>query len=188
MSDEKSITFPVHYREIKPGYRVGDDGSVWSCIERVGNGRFAHAITDEWHELKGVAFNPSGYLKVALGATDQRQVHRLVLEAFVGPCPPGMQCRHLDGNPKNNRLENLCWGTSKENHEDAARHGRFAYGERHRGAKLDGSKVIEILGQIARGDSQHAIARRFGVTQSVISRINSGRRWKHIERQNKILL
>lgn len=50
-------------------------------------------------------------------------IHRLVLEMFIGPCPDGMECRHLDGNPLNNRLDNLRWGTHLENMEDRRRHG-----------------------------------------------------------------
>lgn len=50
-------------------------------------------------------------------------VHRAVLQAFVGPCPDGMECRHLDGNPRNNYLENLAWGTPVENRADVIRHG-----------------------------------------------------------------
>lgn len=53
-----------------------------------------------------------GHLEVSLhkdGASKTFKVHRLVLETFVGPCPPGMECRHLDGNPLNNKLNNLCW-------------------------------------------------------------------------------
>jgi len=42
-------------------------------------------------------------------------VHRLVLEAFVGPCPDGMECCHNDGDRTNNRLENLRWDTHKNN-------------------------------------------------------------------------
>lgn len=51
-------------------------------------------------------------------------VHRLVLEAFVGPCPgEGFMCRHLNGNPADNRVENLAWGTALENAQDVIRHG-----------------------------------------------------------------
>lgn len=49
-------------------------------------------------------------------------VHRLVLEAFVGPRPDGMECRHLDGDPANNRLANLAWGSPVENASDRKRH------------------------------------------------------------------
>ncbi len=51
------------------------------------------------------------------------QLHRVVLEAFVGPRPEGYVCRHLDGDPSNNALENLTWGTPSENMYDKARHG-----------------------------------------------------------------
>lgn len=49
-------------------------------------------------------------------------VHRLVLESFVGPRPEGMQCLHANGDPGDNRLVNLRWGTKAENWEDAKRH------------------------------------------------------------------
>lgn len=61
---------------------------------------------------------------IAAGITRKtRYFHRLVLEAFIGPCPEGMECRHLDGDAGNNRLENLAWGTPIENGEDKVRHG-----------------------------------------------------------------
>ena len=54
-------------------------------------------------------------------------VHRLVLQAFVGPCPAGMQCRHYpDRNPGNNQVDNLRWGTGVENMQDAREHGTLA--------------------------------------------------------------
>jgi HNH endonuclease/NUMOD4 motif-containing protein len=54
------------------------------------------------------------------------QVHRLVMRAFADhPCPEGMQVRHLDGNPENNRLTNLAYGTAAENARDRDEvHGR----------------------------------------------------------------
>ena len=67
-----------------------------------------------------------GYKYIRMTSKNVREhgkVHRLVLEAFVGPRPAGMECRHLDGDPANNHLENLAWGTSKENGEDMTRHG-----------------------------------------------------------------
>lgn len=63
-----------------------------------------------------------GYLGVNLGRS--YRVHRLVLEAFVGPCPEGQEARHLNGDPADNRLENLAWGTSSENKADMIAMGR----------------------------------------------------------------
>jgi hypothetical protein len=59
-------------------------------------------------------------------------VHRLVLEAFVGPCPEGMQCRHFpDRDTRNNRLDNLSWGTPVENAADKVAHGTNNDGRKH---------------------------------------------------------
>ncbi len=70
----------------------------------------------------------SGYCGVGLYWRGKRAwplVHRLVLRAFRGKCPPGMVCRHLNGNPADNRLRNLAWGTPKQNGEDRAEHARL---------------------------------------------------------------
>jgi len=51
-------------------------------------------------------------------------VHTLVLEAFVGPCPPGEEALHADDNPANNRWpENLSWGTRSKNLADRIANG-----------------------------------------------------------------
>ena len=68
----------------------------------------------------------SGHLVVILcahGSKTTRHVHQLVLEAFTGPCPPGLESLHDDGNPARNVLANLRYGTHGENMRDAVRHG-----------------------------------------------------------------
>lgn len=52
------------------------------------------------------------------------RLHLLVLEAFVGPRSAGLEARHLDDDGDNNRLDNLCWGTRRENMLDRVRNGR----------------------------------------------------------------
>lgn len=69
---------------------------------------------------------PYGHLSVGLKRNSSRvtvRVHRLVLEAFVGPCPPGMEACHNDGDTSNNSLPNLRWDTSSANKQDMIRHG-----------------------------------------------------------------
>jgi len=105
----------LEYRDVPefPGYRVGSDGSVWS------------GKTGSWKELKGSRVGEMGYRAVLLNATTSRKVHRLVLEAFVGPCPEGMvAAHHPDPNPLNCSLSNLRWATRKENEQDKFRQGR----------------------------------------------------------------
>lgn len=70
--------------------------------------------------------DPDGHTRVVL-CRDQkmftRKVHRLVLEAFVGPCPDGMECCHNNGDPADNRLDNLRWDTLSSNAYDRVEHG-----------------------------------------------------------------
>ena len=57
------------------------------------------------------------------GRRQSRAVHHLVLLAFVGPKPGGMVTRHLNGDPGDNRLTNLVYGTQSENMYDKVAHG-----------------------------------------------------------------
>lgn len=61
------------------------------------------------------------------GVKIPRKVHRLVLEAFVGPRPDAYQGCHYDGDPTNNRLDNLRWDTASANNKDRVRHGRHPW-------------------------------------------------------------
>lgn len=76
-------------------------------------------------ELKQTA-DKKGYKIVRLslsGKKISKRVSRLVLEAFVGPCPEGMVACHNDGDKINNHLSNLRWDTPAENNLDKVRHG-----------------------------------------------------------------
>lgn len=66
---------------------------------------------------------PQGYKTVSVDEKPVK-VHRLVLEAFIGPS--NLITRHLDGNPANNVLSNLAWGTPAENSADMRVHGTNA--------------------------------------------------------------
>lgn len=104
-----------------PGYEVSDLGRVRG-IDRVVHYRDGRTFRYQGQLLRP-AINPvSGYPHVRLKGRS-RNVHTLVLEAFVGPRPSGMECRHLNGVPGDNRLSNLRWGTSSENNQDQVAHG-----------------------------------------------------------------
>lgn len=70
---------------------------------------------------------PSGHRVAGLwrnNKTTKKYVHRLVLEAFGNPCPQGMECLHINGDPSDNRIENLRWGSRSENMMDEVVAGR----------------------------------------------------------------
>jgi hypothetical protein len=172
------------YRPIPgfPGYRVGDDGTVQSCWKQVsrGYGGGSYYVQGEtWRSLKPRR-NPQGHLSVTLrrdARSHSRWVHRLVLEAFVGPCPAGMECCHNNGDPADNRLVNLRWGTPRANRADAIAHGTIARGERNGSHKLTEAEVRTIWawkGRAAGGQ----VARGFGISHTAVRHIWTGRSWK----------
>ena len=92
-------------------YEVSDQGRIWSHV--------SERLLSPWS-------GGSDHLQVRLVSSDKAQdkyVHRLVLEAFVGPCPEGMEGCHWDDDPTNNRLENLRWDTHSANTFDKVRNG-----------------------------------------------------------------
>lgn len=108
-------------------------------------------------------------------------VHRLVLLAFVGPCPDGLVTRHLDGDAKNNAVSNLAYGTHQQNMEDRRAHGRNAFGARNSNAKLTDDLVTEIRRKCV--DSPRArrtLASRFGVSADTIRAILNRKTWRHL--------
>lgn len=106
------------------GYEVSDDGRVRSLDRWVPagpSGKSARFVTGRVLKLR--LRPPRGYPMVTLGHSDKRYVHRLVLEAFVGPCPDGMECLHRNDDPTDNRLCNLRWGTRAQNLADRVLNG-----------------------------------------------------------------
>ncbi len=112
-------------------------------------------------------------------------VHRAVLEAFVGPCPEGMQACHFpDRDPTNNRLDNLRWDTPKANSLDSLKHGTRARGDRQGSAKLDAEKVKDIRENYrhhTRDFGAKAFAAKYSVSLCTIQSVVSGRYWSHIQ-------
>lgn len=162
-----------------PNHRVGDDGSIWSRAKRGGYG----GVSVTWRRLKGTRQH-SGYLRVCLVRKRYTFVHRLVLEAFRGPCPAGEVCRHLDGDPSNNRLDNLKWGTPQENAHDRIRHGTSLRGERHSLAKLTEDLVKRIIAERRRSNRGCIeIARVLGIPwamRGAVSGVIHGATWNHV--------
>lgn len=113
---------------VEGSYEVSDLGRVRS-LDR---------ITSHGHRRRGVILKPirheRGYPMVNLWHSNVQRmqlVHRLVLLAFVGPSPDGLEARHGDGDPTNAALTNLSWGTHSENEFDKVDHGT------HRNASKD---------------------------------------------------
>ena len=143
-------------------YEVSDQGKVKSL--RSG-------------KLMKLSVANTGYMQLQLSDKHRRSVchvHRLVLEAFVGPAPIGMEGCHANGIRTDNRLSNLRWDTRKGNMADARKHGRTNRGERSPSAKLTREQVLAIRAAIG---TQREIASRFGISREQARDIRSGKRW-----------
>jgi len=150
---ERFAAIPDH-----PGYVACSDGSIYS--NRRGGWKRLSPLVDKY-----------GYMTV--GPCDKtgqhtRTVHRLIASAFHGPCPAGMQCRHIDGNKTNNRPDNLAWGTALENSRDKACHGtiRGPVGSRNHFSKL--------------GASNKEIASRFPIRERNLRLIRANKTWVRV--------
>jgi hypothetical protein len=158
-----------------PSCLVGADGSVWRKRPK------------GWLKLSPTRGSKIPYLRVVLCDDGRRwpvNVHRLVLIAFVGPCPPGLACRHLDGNPANNALKNLCWDTYSENLRDRKRHGRSpGVGAKNSQARLTEDAVREIRRRRQAGEKLNDLAAAFHVDFRTISEVARWVRWPHVDRQ-----
>jgi hypothetical protein len=134
-----------------------------------------------------------GYLRVSLATErgkDARRIHRgvhqIVCAAFHGPCPDGMQVRHLDGDKANNAPSNLCYSTVLVNNRDRIEHGTVPRGSKHGMAKLDENKVREIRSLIRLGQAGNlhypdgAIGELFNVSGSTVRLIRINRIWRHV--------
>ncbi len=115
-------------------------------IFRVQNGYYNNR-PKQWRRLKGMK-SGDGHIYARL--TDAKTgtvspsagIHRLVLMAFVGPCPNGMECCHYNDIADDNRLDNLRWDTRKNNHVDMIRHGTVS--RKITNGKLSDKQVRQI--------------------------------------------
>lgn len=155
-----------------PNYAIGDDGSVWTVMCGI--------IQKLSPSLRG----PGKYHAVTLhynGRKAQRYVHQLVLETYDTYRPDNLQCRHLDGNNQNNRVENLKWGTAWEQAQDKILHGTVNKGSRNGQSKLTEESVREIKSLLNSGSTTEQLADKFGVSGATINRVASNAIWSHVD-------
>jgi hypothetical protein len=163
-------------------YEVSSLGRVQSLPRRGGNNRVYGGRLLRPHP--GHEVNGKSYLEVGLcrGAKCvNKRVHKLVAEAFLGPCLPGQEVRHGPAGHHDNRVLNLCYGTHAENIADRARDGTFHLGSGAYNAKLDEIKVAEIRRRYANGETNcGALARNYGVARASIRHVVQRASWKHV--------
>jgi transposase len=168
-------------------YEVSDRGRVRG-VDRCGaDGR----------RVKGKLLNPNpthgGYFAVTLrksGIPKTLKVHKLVLRAFVGPCPTGMEARHFpDRDPTNNRLCNLSWASHAQNCADRSFHGTQRRGDTHGRSKISSRDLERIFDLRESGLLVREIAKQIGLSSSQVKRILTRKSWvREIENEGLSVL
>lgn len=144
-------------------YEISNKGRVKSVVRPVKRGSISGMLKERIIKPH-LAGDKTKYLCVLLsknGVKAKKKVHRLVLEAFRGPKPYAKAvARHLDDDPMNNNVENLCWGSVSENTVD-----KFLNGYTHHSRLLTDLRVEAILED---DRSQRKIAEHYNVSQKII--------------------
>lgn len=150
-------------------YMAGSDGSIWSLYNA------NHGKREEWKRLKPTFNAERGYYAVMLkisGKWKTRFVHAVILTTFEGPRLEGYECRHLDGNPLNNCLDNLRWGTPAENGEDRILHGRI---KRRRGCVTTEHEEYAVRKFAETGMPLLEVARLAEVPYTTVNKVLKGK-------------
>lgn len=157
-------------------YLVSGDGEIYSL-------RSGRTLKNQPDQL--------GYLRVVLSKDSKaytKKVHRLVAESFLEPEEDKNEVNHIDGDKTNNRVSNLEWSTRSDNMKHAHKSGlanmqHFGVGEDNQNAKLKNNEVREIKARYKKGCKQNgssALAREFGVAQSTMHDLVTGKYWRSI--------
>lgn len=149
--------------------------STYGHVKRLTSGRILSPVV-------GNHGYPSVFLYMD-GSRKQKLIHRIVLEAFVGSCPKGMECCHDDGNRQNPRLDNLRWDTRSSNTLDSVKQDTHAdaRGSLSANSKLTECDVKRIKCLLSKGHlNQQDIGKLFDVSSTLIHYIKTKKRWKHM--------
>jgi len=165
------------WKEIFDGYyEVSSFGRVKRA--KPGKGTKVGRILSPSKQRTGKPQRSGHYRKISVWRKNKKvdaYVHRMVAEAFIGPCPEGYEVNHKDGNPANNILENLEYLTVVQNKQTPYLVNKIlTSGENSHLAKLTKVDVANIRQLSRSGSSYPYIAKLFNVSTPCIHKIVRG--------------
>lgn len=164
-------------------YSISSEGNVWSEARTVRGPR--GSTRERGGRLVSASVTSNGYKTVHLWRENKRTtrtVHSLVAEVFLAPPEEGRsQVCHNNGDPLDNRVGNLRWGSPRENSADRKGHGTYICGKQVANSRLTDENVVLVRTLYAGGTwRQSDLAERFGVDQAQIGRVIAGKAWAHV--------
>lgn len=128
--------------------------------------------------------NKDGHFRVCLTKNKIRNyffIHRIVLSVYAENYNNFPVCCHGDGVPSNNRIENLRWGTVKDNSDDSRKHGTLIMGEKCKKSKLKEEDIINIRKMYKTGlYTAVELSKKYNVTSVLIDSIVNNKIWRHL--------
>ena len=136
------------------------------------------------HKMEG-AIGRDGYRHVIINKKN-RDVHRVIAEAFIPNYNNLEQINHINGIKDDNRVENLEWCTRSDNLKHAFTNGLESpmRGENNPIHKLTENDVRYIRHVYKKNDHEFgfaALARKFGVDKTTISDAAQKIHWRYID-------
>lgn len=170
-----------------PGYRVNDKGGVQTFWKQRSYDKYSGPVyyVDSDGRYLRPTIGKGGRLRYGLkninGKFKKIGAAVIVLQAFVGPKPSGMESCHFNDKAYDNRLYNLRWDTHRNNIADRTRNGGTRHGSTNNNSKLTEGQVMCIKALYVYEDSNKTrLAKRFGIHPTVIYSIIRGKTWKHV--------
>lgn len=155
-------------------YEVSSHGRVRTAFEQPAY-PIGHVLSP-WPDVYGY---PIYRLSRKGSKRRKRPAHKLVAEAFLGPCPPGHEVNHKDGIKARNHLDNLEYITHGENVLHARRNGLWKLGASRKQAVLTEQDVREIR-RLCLSLSQKRVGDLFGICQQHVSDIVRRKIWADV--------
>ena len=158
------------WKEISEKYEASDNGHI--------RNKRTKKILKEF-------IGKDGYLRTQFDGKT-RTIHRVIATAFIPRDPSRDFVNHIDGNKKNNCVDNLEWCTRSENLCHAYNTGLKSrpIGSKNPRCKLSDEQVTFIKKHYIKGDREYgaiALSKRFGVAHQTICAVVSGQNWDKFE-------
>lgn len=157
-----------------PDYEISDLGRVRSWKRTAKGDPPPRIITPKMLNTYGHKFFESWDHR----KRKKHSIHRTVLTIFVCPPEEGQIVRHINGDPGDNRLANLQWGSWQDNSDDRVDHGNSCRGEENVRSKLT-ERDVELIGRLSEYMTSAQMAEVFRVSSAAIVAATSGRTWHY---------
>lgn len=159
-------------------YEISDQGRLKSLPRLLRDGRMWKGGITSWQrdgKRHWIALQEDCRIR-------RRMVYQLVAETFLGPYPKGYCINHKNGDPSDDKLENLEYITYKENTQHAIHVlNTIVRGERHGCSRFITAQISELRELWASGKwTQRALAKRYGVTQRAVWQVIHHITWSHV--------